>query len=144
MSTSWIDRIGGWTPEADFAPPATTQDLKACERELRHPLPPDLRQLLLESNGVEGEYGLGLIWSAGRIAADNVMFRRSPQFARLYMPFDPLLFFADAGNGDQFGFVLRDDRRDVFVWNHETDSRTWAAPSLAAYLEWWLDGRLTV
>jgi hypothetical protein len=72
------------------------------------------------------------------------MFRESPEFAAIYMPFDPLLFFADAGNGDQFGFVPRDSRRDAFVWNHEDDSRTWAAPDLSKYLEWWLGGRLTV
>lgn len=140
----WIERIRDWTTDAVFAGPATVQGLQACERELGHRLPPDLRELLLETDGVEGEYGLGLIWPARRIATDNSMFRQSPDFAALYMPFDPLLFFADAGNSDQFGFVLRDDRRDIFVWDHETDSRTWAAPSLSTYLEWWLDGRLTV
>jgi hypothetical protein len=60
------------------------------------------------------------------------------------MPFDPLLFFADAGNGDQFAFVLRDRRKDVFVWDHETDSRKWVAPDLGSYLTWWLDGRIRV
>jgi hypothetical protein len=24
------------------------------------------------------------------------------------------------------------------VWDHEQDSRTWVAPSLRTYLEWWL------
>ena len=32
----------------------------------------------------------------------------------------------------------------VFVWNHEDDSRAWAAPTLERYLEWWLSGQLTV
>jgi hypothetical protein len=83
---------------------------------------------------VEGEYGLG----------DNVEFRADATFARLYMPLEPLLFFADAGNGDQFAFVMRDRPADVFVWHHETDSRTMVAPGLATYLEWWLDGRIQV
>ena len=71
------------------------------------------------------------------------MFRRDPEFARLYMPFEPLLFFADAGNGDQFAFVIRDRPADVFVWDHESDSRSMVAPGLATYLEWWLDGRIS-
>src|SRR5690349_9564624 len=114
---SWIERIKGWTTDAVFTGPATREELEACEQELGHALPPDLRELLLETNGVTGEYGLGLIWPADRIAADNASFRRSPDFAALYMPFDPLLFFADVGNGDQFAFVLRQHRRDVFVWD---------------------------
>jgi SMI1 / KNR4 family (SUKH-1) len=69
------------------------------------------------------------------------MFRANPEFARLYMPFD-LLFFADAGNGDQFAFVLRDSRKVVFVWDHESDSRRWVARDLDTYLTWWLDGTL--
>lgn len=57
------------------------------------------------------------------------------------MSFDQLLFFADAGNGDQFAFSML-GRFDVFAWDHETDSRTNVAPDLATYLEWWLDGRI--
>jgi hypothetical protein len=72
------------------------------------------------------------------------MLRSSPDFANLYMPFEAMLFFADAGNGDQFAFVIRDRPADVFVWDHETDSRTMIAPSLATYLEWWLNGRLSI
>ncbi|MFE4588193.1 SMI1/KNR4 family protein [Streptomyces laurentii] len=58
------------------------------------------------------------------------------------MPFDSLLFFADAGNGDLFALLPRIDRPDVFVWNDEDDSRTWAAPSLATYLEWRSTGQI--
>ncbi|BAU85302.1 SMI1/KNR4 family protein [Streptomyces laurentii] len=58
------------------------------------------------------------------------------------MPFDPLLFFGEAGNGDLFAFLARIDRPDVVVWNHELDSRTWVAPSLTTYLDWRLSGRI--
>jgi hypothetical protein len=71
-------------------------------------------------------------------------FRTDSDFAALYMPFDRFLFFADAANGDQFAFVMRDRPADLFWWDHETGSRTMVAPRLAAYLEWYLDGRLTV
>ena len=58
------------------------------------------------------------------------------------MPFDPLLFFADAGNGDQFAFPITTAgaRNDVFVWTHEDDSRRWYAASLDKYVAWWLSG----
>lgn len=105
-------------------------------------MPGQLAALLRESNGVDGEYGLGLIWPIERITADNLDFRNTAEFAHLYMPFDPLLFFADAGNGDQFALVPRTGRPDVFVWDHENDSRTWVAPGLSEYLNWWLTGRI--
>jgi hypothetical protein len=58
------------------------------------------------------------------------------------MPFDSLLFFADAGNGDQFAFPITGARvrDDVFVWDHESDSRRWYAGSLGQYIDWWLSG----
>jgi len=103
-------------------------------------LPGDLTSLLSETNGVTDRYGAGLIWSTDRVISDNQSFRES--FAELYMPFDALLFFADAGNGDQFAFPLTSAgaRDDVFVWDHESDSRRWYASSLEQYLTWWLGG----
>lgn len=98
--------------------------------------------VLFMSNGVEGEYGLGLIWPIERITADNLAFRTDTDFAQHYMPFDPLLFFADAGNGDQFALVPHTHRLDVFAWDHENDSRTWVAPGPPEYLQWWLTGRI--
>nr|WP_329202312.1 MULTISPECIES: SMI1/KNR4 family protein [unclassified Streptomyces] len=54
--------------------------------------------------------------------------------SQLYMPFDALLFFGDNGGGDQFAFVQTPRRPDVFVWEHETDSRRWVAGDLRDYL----------
>jgi hypothetical protein len=34
-------------------------------------------------------------------------------------------------------------RDDVFVWDHETDSRRWYAESFEQYLAWWLVIRIT-
>lgn len=126
---------------------ASESAIQLAERTLGVTLPGELKTLLLESDGIEGEYGLGLVWPLERIVEDNLSFRGSDEFKELYMPFDCLLFFADGGNGDQFAFSIQAGgirRDDVFVWNHEDDSRTWAAPSLSKYLEWWLSGKLTV
>jgi hypothetical protein len=138
----WRELIEGLTTGASFAPPVKQSALDAAARELGGPLPTPLAGLLLETNGVEGEYGLGLVWPLDRIVADNQRFRQSAEFIASYMPFDPLLFFADAGNGDQFAFVRTPRRDDVFAWDHESDSRRWVAPSLENYLRWWLEGRL--
>lgn len=138
----WIELIGSLPGPAVFQPRASESSLQSCADALGHALPADLAALLRESDGVEGEYGAGLVWSADRIASENLTLRKDVEFAALYMPFDPLLFFADAGNGDLFALLSGVRRPDVFVWDHETDSRTWVAPSLAKYLEWWQTGHI--
>jgi hypothetical protein len=138
----WTEEIGTWG-EAHLTEPATVEALRAVETNLGHPLPTELRDLLAETNGISGEYGLGLLWSAERIAADNARFRSSTAFADLYMPFDALVFFADAGNGDQFFMSLRGNN-EVYVWNHEDDSRTWVAATVLDYLRDWMQGHVTV
>jgi hypothetical protein len=139
----WRERIARWAgDDLTFAAPAELAAVAAAEDALGQPLPAALVALLRESDGVEGEYGLGLVWPLVRIVEDNLMFRTFPAFAEVYMPFDPLLFFADAGNGDQFAFPRTPARDEVFAWDHEDDSRRWVAGSLEKYLEWWLDGTM--
>lgn len=140
----WRELVQRFYPEHLFQAGTGEAAVSQAERRLGHPLPTDLRDLLGESNGVFGAYGLGLVWPISRIVEDNLAFRTNADFRELYMPFDSLLFFGDAGNGDQFAFrlvsVLWD--KDIYAWNHEDDSRTWVAPDLAQYLEWWADGRI--
>jgi SMI1 / KNR4 family (SUKH-1) len=138
----WREKLLGLDPEVQFHDPASAEALAQLERAISVPVPRDLVALLSETNGVSGQYGLGLVWSADRILRDNESFRTSADFGEVYMPFDPLLFFADAGNGDQFAFPITaaGARNDVFVWDHEDDSRRWYAASLEQYLAWWLSG----
>lgn len=140
----WTELVAALPGPAVFQAGASEAALDRCAGALGQQLPGDLAALLRESNGIEGEYGDGLIWSAERIADENLALREDGELATLYMPFDPLLFFADAGNGDLFALLPGIRRPDVFVWNHEDDSRTWVAPNLATYLEWWLTGRITL
>jgi hypothetical protein len=143
----WRELIHGVAPDCVFAEPASAVRLGEAERSLSLGFPAELRSLLLETDGVLGKNELGLIWPLARIEADNLSFRSNSDFAELYMPFDPLLFFADAGNGDQFAFsVLQGavSRSDIFAWDHEDDSRFWVAPSLEKYLEWWLVGKIQI
>lgn len=138
----WAELIAALPGDASPHPPAPESAIRECARLLGEQVPGQLAALSSESNGVDGEYGLGLIWPIERIIADNLHFRGNAEFAQLYMPFDPLLFFADAGNGDQFALVPHTGRRDVFAWDHENDSRIWVAPGLSEYLRWWTAGRL--
>lgn len=138
----WRELIESLEADAAFTEGVTEAVISDAEASLGGALPDDLRSLLEESNGVSGRYGLGLVWPIERIVSDNVLFRTNPDFVDLYMPFDPLLFFADAGNGDQFAFVWKPRRDEVFAWDHESDSRHWVAPSLGTYLRWWLSGQL--
>ena len=101
----WTDLVAALPVVATLHPPASEAALRDAAEALGHPLPEELVALLRESDGVEGEYGLGLIWPVERIVADNRALRDDPALMQFYMPFDPLLFFGDAGNGDQFALV---------------------------------------
>lgn len=136
------EQIATWGT-ADFHEPATPQSIRAAEAKLGAPLPSELRELLSETDGVVGEYGLGLVWTAERIGEDNARFRSDLEFADLYLPFEGLVFFSDAGNGDQFAASLR-GAQDVYVWNHEDDSRVWVASTVLDFLKRWMTDELTI
>ncbi len=141
----WRDLITSLTNVATFAGPASSRHLAEAEKDLCIVFPDELRELLSESDGVNGAYGLGVVWPLARIREDNLQFRSNPDFRALYMPFDCLLFFGDAGDGDQFGYAILDGairRDDVYRWSHENDGREWAASSLRQYLERWATGQL--
>lgn len=143
----WREMILQWEPSATYFPGATEVQIDSLEKTIGVVIPVDLRQLLMESNGVLGEYGLRLIWSVEEIIERNVEMRINLIYHEYHMPFDNLLFFADAGNGDQFGFRIiqgKIKQPDVFAWNHEDNSRMWVAPSLQSYLEGWLTGKINI
>ena len=130
----WIDVVVSACPQAPFAPPAGGAAISEIERRLGDPVPADLRALLSQTDGVLDEYASDVVWTAGRIAEDNALFRADASFAELYQPFTGLLFFGDNGGGDQFAFVVNDPQAGVVVWEHETDSRRRVADDLADYL----------
>ncbi|MGW1638393.1 SMI1/KNR4 family protein [Streptomyces lavendulae] len=121
-------------PGVGLREPARAAELAEAERRLGRELPPELKQLLLESNGVIGQTSVDTVWEIDQIVEQNRFFWSDPSFAQLYMPFDALLFFGDNGGGDHFAFVQRPQRPDIFVWEHETDSRRWVAGDLRDYL----------
>ena len=135
---SWRQRLARLGPAVRFADPALEGRIATTELELRLRLPDELRSLLLESDGLVDRYGTAVVWTVADLPRHNREFRSEPAFRELYMPFDALLFFGEAGNGDRFFYRILDGELrypDVYVWLHETDSRTWRAPTLAAFLE---------
>lgn len=144
----WREIIQAACADWAFASPASDASLAEIEAALGVALPEELSALLRETDGVSHrEYGYSLLWSAKTILEQNLEFRSYPDQNELYMPFDPLLFFAEAGNGDQFFFPIQAGgihRADIFVWDHETDSRTWIASNLQSFIDRWGSGVLSV
>lgn len=135
-----------------FNLPAKDSQLEELQAHFQlNELPLALVELYQQSDGI-GEYldndKIGeLIWPIERVIETNKEFRTHPNFKDLYMSFDQIFFIADAGNGDLFGFITLNGNfngDDIFVWNHENDSRTWVAPNLAGFIEGWLSGSIKV
>jgi hypothetical protein len=105
----WKERIRHLAPYAIFSVGITPERIGQLERTLGISLPMELRTLLGESNGVTGQYGLHLIWSADEIEELNRQMRENPEFHSTYMPLDSLLFFADAGDGERFALSIIED-----------------------------------
>lgn len=61
----------------------------------------------------------------------------------MYLPFEGLVFFSDASNGDQFAISLRGPQ-DIYVWNHEDDSRFWVASTVMDFLRRSMTGELQI
>ncbi|MEV7400179.1 SMI1/KNR4 family protein [Streptomyces sp. NPDC091267] len=141
----WREAAAAALPDAEFRAPVDAAALADAERRLGGRLPAQLTALLSETDGMVGEYGTDIIWPLDHIVEQNLLFRSPDTFPGLYMPFDPLLFFGDNSGGDRFAFVVTPERPDIFVWDHETDSRLWAARELEDYLhralagdgDWW-------
>jgi SMI1/KNR4 family protein SUKH-1 len=133
----WRDLVSTLYADAKFREPASRAAIESLERELHVAIPDDLKALLAESNGVTGAFGTALVWSAEETLAQNELFRTDADFRQLYMPFDCLLFFGDAGDGDQFAYRVLDGRIPdtswIFRWVHESDNREWYASDLEDY-----------
>lgn len=143
----WKDYIESVTKGYRFNSPAIKSEISQIEEKLDVELPTDLLELYNETNGVFDEFACPLIWSTDQVVKDNLFFRNFQDYKDIYMPFDHLLFFSDAGNGDLFGYAIlngRVQRDDIFVWDHESDSRKWVASSLKEFIDGWANGKIQV
>ncbi|MEL7622700.1 MAG: SMI1/KNR4 family protein [Clostridiales bacterium] len=125
---NWNTLYKGLTSKLDYIkpnPPAAQQQILDAEKLLGNELPADLKELLLAMNG-DGCF----IFSVEQIVDTNLSARKFDWC----MPLDCLLFFADNGCGDYYGYPItpQDGVRDdnVFMWEHEYDNRIWKANNL--------------
>jgi predicted RNA-binding protein with PIN domain len=126
-------RRGEGSAPAPPRPPVSAADLQALEEGLGLTLPDELRELLQRTDGM----GTDVVWPARRMLEENRYLRTDPELRDLYMPFDHLLFIGGEGNGDLIGYRVLQGEVDtiwLYEWDHETDSRTAAFPSLETYL----------
>ncbi len=136
---SWKKFVGDLTAKVEFGPPATEAQISAVEKNLGVRLPEQLRDVLREANGVIDRYGHGPVWPLAQIEEQNREFRSNDGFRELYMPFNNLLLFGAEVNSDHFAFAIQADgqvhNNDIFIWDHETDGRSWYAGHLEQFLE---------
>ena len=136
-----------------FYPPAPREAIDECSEHLGVVFPAELESLLFQTNGVServstaaGEVDLGyFLFPVENILEINTSLRT--QTANYTMPLDSLLFFADDGMGDYFGFAVVGGivpHSRIYFWNHEDDSRSSIAPSLEYFVENWLLGKIKV
>ncbi|TDQ46341.1 SMI1/KNR4 family protein [Actinorugispora endophytica] len=130
----WRLLIGELYPDAEFPEPAKEALFWRIEENLGLPVPPELVELLRETNGVHNEYGDAVVWPAERIVEDNLAIRAEPDHHELYAPFDDLMFFGDSDMGPQFAYVHTGYGPGIVKWDHETDERRLAVVSLRDYL----------
>jgi hypothetical protein len=142
----WSELISEADKAATFSHPAGEKAIQAASSALSQQLPKDLISLLSETDGVSGEYGTRLIWDLEEIVARNMDYRLNPDYVESYMPFEPLLFFADAGcDGILFAFLSPPIlSENIFVWYPIEDTRRWFAPNLETWIRGWLGGTLSV
>jgi hypothetical protein len=130
---AWRGILRRVVPGARLARGASARALAAARSALSVSLPPELSQLLSETNGVGGDHGVALVFSVADLVSQNRAFREPAELdLELYKPFDSLLFFGAEGNGDLFAY---DQASSTIVrWDHETDERPEVARDLEQYL----------
>ncbi len=129
----WRDFLGELGLE--LREPAADADIALAERELGAVWPKELRELLLETDGVFDEAGFAVVRPVRDIVSSTRdMWRLDNE--QLYMTLRPHLFFAQEANGDEYFYRVVGDERDwdVFAWLHEDDSRTNYAFGMRAYV----------
>lgn len=78
---------------------------------------------------------------------ENLFFWTIHEHRDFIKPLDTFLFFSDAGNGDLFGYSIIDgsiQTEDIYVWNHEDDSRRAIASTLEEFIKGWIIGDISV
>ncbi|MGG3891582.1 SMI1/KNR4 family protein [Metabacillus fastidiosus] len=143
----WKKYINSISKEYNFRDPAAESEITQIKDKLNVELPEKLLELFRETNGVFDSHDYPLIWSTERMIEENLFYRNDEEYKEIFMPFDHLLFFAPSGIGDLFGYRILNghiQKEDIYVWNHEDDSRTWIASSLEEFIKGWINSEILI
>ncbi|MGF9947197.1 SMI1/KNR4 family protein [Priestia megaterium] len=141
----WKDLIQNTSTECVFGEPASLEDIAAFEKLFNIQIPDELKTLLGETNGTTNSNGCPLIWSTEQIIRENL--NLGERIEDTYILFNNLLFVADAGNGDMFGYSTSEGfikQNNIYIWNHESNRRNQVATSLKEFVEGWISGKLSI
>lgn len=127
-------------------PPVSDAALTNVEETLNVELPDDLKQVLALSDGVnikmqwaDHDIDTGhFLWPTERIKQENLSFRTDSRLRNIGLPVDSVLCFADAGNGDNYGFIISTNRKCtdfIVIHDHETDKYRQMATSLKEFMQ---------
>ncbi|WP_164545504.1 SMI1/KNR4 family protein [Paenibacillus albus] len=135
----WKDYINTFTQEYTFNPPANENEVAQISEKLGVVCPDELIGLLLETNGIDHEFGYPLIYSTLQIVDRNIEERTSEDNKEIGLSYDDMLLFSDAGNGDYFGYIIKNGvvQEGIYVGDHEEGSRTKVVSSLREFIKGW-------
>lgn len=115
--------------EIKLSNPTSIQKINEIESIIWLSLPQDIKNIYLISNGVSLHYS-DPIWDIDTLIWLQNTMRETNAFKELYSDFSNILFFWDDWGWNYFWYKLNANWTlpwDVFIWNHENDSRTWVA-----------------
>ncbi len=131
---SWRERALICDPEASLHEPAKESEIKEAEEKLGLELPDELKSIYSESDGIFMNTGANTVMRIRDLVYENLDLRDPEGYDELYMPFNNLLFFGGAGNGDLWAFGIKMngdiDTLNIYGWNHEDDGRPCVASSI--------------
>jgi hypothetical protein len=126
-----------WQELADAAelrlvrPRPAEETVVDTERALGSSLSRSLRDLYAHCDGLIDEWGYEYVLPIIELGQRNREFRT--ELGELYLSFNDLTLFGQMGNGDMlFQPAVPKGNENVFLWDHEDDSRTWYATDVAA------------
>ena len=133
-----------------YETPTYAGALDRVERGLTCQLPPELRELLLETDGimelidVDGGWiqSMWIIWRLDELRDRNIELRRERGEGRF--PSDALAFAGAGADGILFVFDLRTDTSEVFAWDPIDAQLVPKARSLREFLPGWVAGKIPV
>jgi hypothetical protein len=131
-----------WSPSTVFRAgyravrAATPTELQQAEKRVSAPLPDDLRQLYLTSNGVWDIAGQWfVVWPLDRLVEANGVLSEDNEWSET-----DLVAFGDEGTGNPFCFMR--SAPGIYFWSHIDAEATRLAPDLPSFWDGWTHDRL--